>query len=133
MPKPIFSNVPPVILIQTGPLSNRQEVSFFELGRFRLIHLTQSSSSEWFRRADLLEVYAGDWAREVDNICPLVRSRGCKTVRHTFSVGTDIVCARGSMRDVVTLLAFISDISVQRVDPDKLGPRTFGNRQSRRR
>ena len=49
-------------------------------------------------------------------LCPLVRSHGCRTVRHAFSVGMDIVCARGPMReqrDVVTLqLAFASDISI---------------------
>jgi hypothetical protein len=46
-------------------------------------------------------------------LCPLVRSHGCRTVRHAFSVGMDVVCARGPMRDVVTLLlAFVSDISI---------------------
>jgi hypothetical protein len=34
--------------------------------------------------------------------------------------GADAVRARGLMRDVVTLLVFVSDISVQRVDPDKV-------------
>ena len=38
----------------------------------------------------------------------------------TTLFGTDVVRARGPMRDVVTLLAFVSDISVQRVDPDKV-------------
>lgn len=34
--------------------------------------------------------------------------------------GADVVLARGLMRDVVTLFVFVSDISVQRVDPDKV-------------
>jgi hypothetical protein len=34
--------------------------------------------------------------------------------------GADVVRARGLMREVVTLLVFVSDISVQRVDPDKV-------------
>ena len=32
----------------------------------------------------------------------------------------DVVLARGLMRDVVTLFVFASDMSVQRVDPDKV-------------
>lgn len=35
-------------------------------------------------------------------------------------LGADVVLARGLMRDVVTLFVFVSDISVQRVDPDKV-------------
>jgi len=34
--------------------------------------------------------------------------------------GAEVVRARGLMREVVTLLVFVSDISVQRVDPDKV-------------
>lgn len=34
--------------------------------------------------------------------------------------GADVVLARGLMRDVVTLFVFVSDTSVQRVDPDKV-------------
>jgi hypothetical protein len=34
--------------------------------------------------------------------------------------GADVVLGRGLMRDVVTLFVFVSDISVQRVDPDKV-------------
>ena len=34
--------------------------------------------------------------------------------------GADVVLARGLMRDVVTLFVFVSDISVQCVDPDKV-------------
>lgn len=34
--------------------------------------------------------------------------------------GADVVLARGPMREVVTLVVFVSDISVQRVDPDKV-------------
>jgi hypothetical protein len=34
--------------------------------------------------------------------------------------GTDVVLARGLRRDVVTLFVFVSDISEQRVDPDKV-------------
>jgi hypothetical protein len=34
--------------------------------------------------------------------------------------GADVVLGRGLTRDVVTLFVFVSDISVQRVDPDKV-------------
>ena len=34
--------------------------------------------------------------------------------------GADVILARGLMRGVVTLFVFVSDISVQRVDPDKV-------------
>jgi hypothetical protein len=34
--------------------------------------------------------------------------------------GTDVVRTRGLTREVVTLLVFVSDISVHRVDPDKV-------------
>jgi hypothetical protein len=34
--------------------------------------------------------------------------------------GADVVLSRGLMRDVVTLFVFVSDISVQRVNPDKV-------------
>jgi hypothetical protein len=61
---------------------------------------------------------AGDWAGEVDTF---VRWKGT-AVAGLFATlfGADAVRARGLMRDVVTLLAFVSDISVQRVDPDKV-------------
>jgi hypothetical protein len=42
--------------------------------------------------------------------------------------GADVVLARGLMRDVVTLFVFVSDIAVQRVDPDnvRLRPKLSG-------
>jgi len=60
---------------------------------------------------------AGDIAGVVDNFV-------LTAVPGLFGTlfGTDVVLARGLMRDVVTLFAFVSvsDISVQRVDPDKV-------------
>lgn len=60
----------------------------------------------------------GDWAGEVDTF---VRWLGAVVVGlFVTHFGADVVRARGLMREVVTLLVFVSDISVQRVDPDKV-------------
>ncbi len=61
---------------------------------------------------------AGDDAGEIDTFV-----RCCGTAVAGLFVtlfGAEVVRARGPMRDVVTLLGFVSDISVQRVDPDKV-------------
>ncbi len=61
---------------------------------------------------------ASDWTGEVDTF---VRCWGTAVAGLFVALfGTDVVRARGPLRDVVTLLVFVSDISVQRVDPDKV-------------
>ena len=60
----------------------------------------------------------GDWAGEVDTF---VRWKGAVVAGLFITLfGAEVVRTRGLMREVVTLLVFVSDISVQRVDPDKV-------------
>jgi hypothetical protein len=67
------------------------------------------------------EVRTRDAGDEVGVVDTFVRWRATAVAGLFVTLfGADVVLARGLMRDVVIPFVFVSDISVQRVDPDKV-------------